>query len=252
MASVGKNMTYYRKKRNMSVEAMAEAMCMPVALIRDLESEKVKPTEETLEGMSEILNVSPTTLLYGETASERRGRIIRALLNLLVLAALAIAAWHVQGNLEGSSSKTVQLVLRAIVLCVFPIIALLLGKNLMKLIESVTRAMEADDDPGHTQDRGLYLFLVLIVVLLTVVFLPYLLMQCVTTLPGMSALPGTIRQLAWTVTQNRLWSSVIQGAQQFFSGFPIVYLVFVVFGSGLWAARPRKRKKLQKGGAYSR
>ena len=242
MATVGKNMAYYRKKRNMSVEAMAEAMCMPVALIRDLESDKVRPTDETLEGWAEILDVSPAALKYGETASERRGKIIRTLLNLLILGILAFAAWHVQGNMKGSTSETVQLAIRAIILCVYPLIALLFGKNLMKLIGSMTRAVEADDEPGHTQDRGLYLFLVLVVVILAVAILPYLLMQCVTTLPGMSALPGSIRQIAWTVTQNQTWSSVIAGAQKFFSGFPAVYLVFVVFGSGLWAARPGKRK----------
>ena len=251
MASVGRNMAYYRKKRNMSIEAMADAMCMPVALIRDLETGKVKPTEETLEGMAEILDVSPTTLLYGETRGERRGKILRTVLNLLVLCVLAFVVWHVQGNMKGSSSDTVQLALRAIVLCVFPAIAVLLGKNLMKLIESVTRAMESDDDPGHTQDRGLYAFLILILVLLAIVILPYLLMQCVTTLPGMGSLPGELRQAAWTITQNHAWNSVIVGAQQFFSHFPVVYLVFAVFGSGLWAARPRKREKLKKHGAYS-
>lgn len=252
MATMGKNMAAYRKKRNMSREALAEAMCMDPELIRDLETGRVEPTQETLEALSMILDVPPDTLLYGLTRGERRMQVLTTLVRLLIVLGLGALAWILSERFSGQETETAAYLLRLIRLAVYPLLALIAGKLLMKLIESISRAAEKSDDPGHTQDLGIYLFLILVLLILAAAVIPFLLLQAVGTFPSLAGrCPDALRTVAWMVTGNSLWNGVITGAENLFRSFPPAYLVFLVLGSGLWAARPRKRKKLKKNGRYS-
>ena len=122
----------------------------------------------------------------------------------------------------------------------------------MRFIEAVTRAAEHNDDPGHTQDRGLYAFFILVLLALSVIIIPYLLLQGVQDVSFVSSkLPWAAVQAAQRITSIPVWSRIIYGLDEFNRRIPLVYLVYTVLGSGLWASRPRKRKKLKKSGSYS-
>lgn len=252
MATIGKNMSAYRKKRNMTRQQLAEKMCMDPELIRDLETGRVEPTEETLEALSVILDVAPETLLYGQSPAERRRSIWGSLFWLLVTIALIVLAWLTAKHLSPDGSLTEAYLRRVILLFAVPLLALLAGRLLMRFIEALTRAAEHNDDPGHTQDRGLYAFLILVLLALGVIIIPYLLLQGVQDLGFLSSrLPWSAVQAAQRITSVPLWSRTIYGLHQLNIKFPLVYLVYVVMGSGLWASRPRKRKKLKRNGTYS-
>ena len=169
MATIGRNMAAARKKRNMTRQQLAEQMCMDPELIRDLEMGKVEPTEETLDALSRILDVAPETLLYGQSPAERRRNIWGTLLKFVVTLGLIALTWLFSRTLSGDGSLTESYVLRVFSLLVYPLLALIAGRLLMRFIEAVTRAAEHNDDPGHTQDRGLYAFLILVLLALSVI-----------------------------------------------------------------------------------
>ena len=122
----------------------------------------------------------------------------------------------------------------------------------MRFIEALTRAAEHNDDPGHTQDRGLYAFIILVLLALSVIIIPYLLLQGVQDISFVSSrLPWSAVQAAQRITSVPVWSRVIYALDEFHRRIPLIYLVYAVLGSGLWASRPRKRKKLKKSGSYS-
>ena len=148
-------------------------------------------------------------------------------------------------------SKSRKLYAYASIAAVF-MLALIAGRLLMRFIEAVTRAAEHNDDPGHTQDRGLYAFLILVLLALSVIIIPYLLLQGVQDVSFVSSkLPWSAVQAAQRITSIPVWSRIIYGLDEFNRRIPLVYLVYTVLGSGLWASRPRKRKKLKKSGSYS-
>lgn len=252
MATIGRNMAAARKKRNMTRQQLAELMCMDPELIRDLEMGKVEPTEETLDALSGILDVPPETLLYGQSPAERRRNIWGTLLKLIITLGLIALTWVFSRTLSRDGTLTETYVLRVFTLFVYPLLALIAGRLLMRFIEALTRAAEHNDDPGHTQDRGLYAFIILVLLALSVIVIPYLLLQGVQDISFVSSrLPWSAVQAAQRITSVPVWSRVIYALDEFHRRIPLIYLVYAVLGSGLWASRPRKRKKLKKSGSYS-
>ena len=208
--------------------------------------------QETLDALSGILDVPPETLLYGQSPAERRRNIWGTLLKLIITLGLIALTWLFSRTLSRDGTLTETYVLRVFTLFVYPLLALIAGRLLMRFIEALTRAAEHNDDPGHTQDRGLYAFIILVLLALSVIIIPYLLLQGVQDISFVSSrLPWSAVQAAQRITSVPVWSRVIYALDEFHRRIPLIYLVYAVLGSGLWASRPRKRKKLKKSGSYS-
>jgi len=62
----GKNVRYYRFKKNLTQEQFAEKVDLNSSYISELESGKYGPTFETVEKIAKVLNVEPY-ILFQET-----------------------------------------------------------------------------------------------------------------------------------------------------------------------------------------
>ena len=63
---VGKNIIKYRKAKGMTQQSLAEALCVTRQAVSQWETGKTEPDIETLNRLSEILEVSVEELIYGE------------------------------------------------------------------------------------------------------------------------------------------------------------------------------------------
>ena len=79
---IGKRIRAEREKKGWSREAFAERLNMSSSFVYDLEHGKSGPSNETLIALSDILDVTTDTLLFGPGHNEDYTNITRHLKNL--------------------------------------------------------------------------------------------------------------------------------------------------------------------------